>query len=765
MDARVPGRPALFQTGGACCTLAPLRRQATTLNVHFEASETQMKRTSTTSVLLLLLLLLQPLARAQTTPFLSDAEIRTLSNEISGDRAFEHIRWLTHWHRDSGMEGYFKAAEYVMQAAKEAGLEEVRFVEQPLEGRNYTARSAELWMVEPVEVKLADIGEHATYLADGSHDADLTAELVWVGDAREADFAGLDVRGKILLTSNNPQAAVERGVRQRGAVGVVTFQPSEGKSAWDFPDQIAWTRINPVTPPGGRDTFAFSLPPRKGEALRRLLSSTDMQDVFATGKRTPGGRAVLRAKVDTEFGEAPTGRTGFVEAVIRGTRPDREQIVLTAHLQEEQGSANDDASGCANLLELARVFTRLIKEGKMKRPERDLRFWWTDEIYSEYRYFQDQPGEVKKILANVHQDMTGANQAIGSRVQHLIFAPHSRTSYLDALFESVGTYLVQTNNGYLAASRQGGLPRPHTRPLYSTRGSRQGYNARFVPWFGSSDHLVFLEGAIGIPAVALINWDDEFIHSSDDDLDKIDQTQLRRNNFLIGAMAYFLAKAGPSDVPVVVSQTFAQGSRRLGNDIEVALRLLQEGRAAPDESWKMASVVIEQGVERERRALESARVFAAGDARALQLIEAATGRLRSRAAEIAVDLRTFYQQLHNSAPKTVTLTAAEQAASRRIPANVVPLEAYFTNRAKVPGSARGRLHGLMRDEVFNFVDGRRSYYDIYKAVYAEAQAAGEWYYGVVTLEDVTRLLDESVKAGALTLVPPARAAASPGGAG
>ena len=85
-----------------------------------------MKRTLALSVFLAVNLLLSPAAnvcRAQTTPFLSDEEIRTLSNEISGDRAFEHIRWLSHWHRDSGMEGYFKAADYVVQAAKDAGWE------------------------------------------------------------------------------------------------------------------------------------------------------------------------------------------------------------------------------------------------------------------------------------------------------------------------------------------------------------------------------------------------------------------------------------------------------------------------------------------------------------------------------------------------------------------------------------------------------------------------------------------------------------------
>src|ERR671914_2957443 len=103
-----------------------------------------MKRTLALSVFLIINLVLAPasnLCAAQTTPFLSDEEIRMLSNEISGDRAFEHIRWLSHWHRDSGMEGYFKAADYVLKAAKEVGLEEVRFVEQPLQGPNYTARA------------------------------------------------------------------------------------------------------------------------------------------------------------------------------------------------------------------------------------------------------------------------------------------------------------------------------------------------------------------------------------------------------------------------------------------------------------------------------------------------------------------------------------------------------------------------------------------------------------------------------------------------
>jgi Zn-dependent M28 family amino/carboxypeptidase len=688
-------------------------------------------------------------AFAQTTPFLSDAEIRMLVNEISGDRAFEHIRWLTHWHRDSGMEGFFKAADYVAQAAKEAGLQEVRFIEQPLDRPNYTARSAELWMIEPVEVKLADIGEHAVYLADGSHDADVTAELVWIGDGSEAALKDLDVAGKIVLTDANPGAAVQNAVWEKGAAGVVSYVISESKTLMDYPDQVAWGRI-PIDPPEGKKgTFAFILPPRKGETLRRILATDEMQDYFATGKRTKGGRVVLKAKVDTEISETKQGRTGFVEGWIRGAKYHDQQIVITAHLQEEKGSANDDGSGSGNILELARAFNKLIQEGKMKPPLRDLRFWWTDEIYSEYRYFRDNPNEPKKFLANLHQDMTGAKQSMGNRVQHLIYAPHSRTSFLDAMLESVGTFLIQTNNGFLAAGRQGGLPHPYSRPIYSLFGTRDNYNAMLVPYFDSSDHRCFLEGAIGVPAIGLINWPDDFIHSSDDDLDNIDPTQLRRNNFLISALAYFLAFAEDDKVPLLAGETFTQGAKRLANDLQVAVRVLRDSTHAPEASWKDASLMIEQGVQRELRALNSVRVFAGANANANAIIQSLATQMSRKEKDLMTDLQACYRQLHGNAPPPFKLTDEELAASKKFPANAATPEAYFANRANVKFD--GNLHGLMRDEVYNFVDGKRSYYDIYKAVRAEALAGGAWYYGTVSLKEVAGLLDAAVAAKALVL--------------
>jgi hypothetical protein len=160
-------------------------------------------------------------------------------------------------------------------------------------------------------------------------------------------------------------------------------------------------------------------------------------------------------------------------------------------------------------------------------------------------------------------------------------------------------------------------------------------------------------------------------------------------------------------------------------------------------------MLIEQGVEREVRAIQSARVFAAADRNALQKIDELARRMSAKTNELMPDLETVYRQLHGSNPKPIALNAEEQAATRKVPANVASLADYFDRRNNVDFD--GGLHTLMFTEVFNFVDGRRSYYDIYKAVYAESQAAGSWYYGTVTLKDVVALLDAGVKAKALTL--------------
>jgi hypothetical protein len=260
--------------------------------------------------------------------------------------------------------------------------------------------------------------------------------------------------------------------------------------------------------------------------------------------------------------------------------------------------------------------------------------------------------------------------------------------------------------------------------------------------------MCFVEGAIGVPAVAMINWDDDFIHSTDDDLDKLDQTQLRRNGFLIASMAYYLSFAESDDLALLAGETYSQGGKRLANDLKVAIESIK-GSQNREEGWKDATMVVEQGVKREIRALNSMRVFAGSDPRANQIIEKMIARTSARGRELVADIEAYYEQMHGGKPPAQRLTEEELAANKKIPVNAATLQDYFTNRNSV--TFNGNLHVLMRSEVYNFVDGERSYYDIYKAVRAEAMAAGSWYYGVVTLKDVVNLLDASVQAKALVL--------------
>jgi hypothetical protein len=61
------------------------------------------------------------------------------------------------------------------------------------------------------------------------------------------------------------------------------------------------------------------------------------------------------------------------------------------------------------------------------------------------------------------------------------------------------------------------------------------------------------------------------------------------------------------------------------------------------------------------------------------------------------------------------------------------------------------LHPMLRFEALNFADGRRSAWEVYEAVSAEALSAGEWYYGSVSPADVAAVLEAGAQAGALTL--------------
>jgi hypothetical protein len=683
-------------------------------------------------------------AYAQRSPFLPDATYRALVNEVSGDIAFEHVRWFTHYHRPmGGSEGFEAVAKYVEQKAREYGLEDVRYI--PLKGdtKSWTAAVGELWLLAPEERRLAYSKEIPLALADYSRDADIpSAELVDVADGvADSDYTGKDVNGRIVLASGDLEKVMNAAVWKRGALGIVAFTTSR---APDHPDQYPWMRIPVENKEKTRQgTFAFVLSHREGSRLRRQMA--------AHGAPT----FKVSAKVKSVFREPPS--QAIVEALIRGTEIHDRDVVLTGHLQEEMFSANDDASGCANVLEIARALKKAIDEGRLKRPRRDIRFWWVDEISAEEQYFADHPGERRQFLANINQDMVGARQSAGSRVQFVTRPPFSRASFLGDVVESIVVSLAQGNTAYLSAIQaRGATPgRPaededrYTRPILSRLGTGERYDARVIPFHNNTDHQVFNMRIIGVPGVTFTNWPDDYIHSSDDDLWQIDPTQLKRNAIAVAATAYYLASFEDQDAPALLALMSGRAGERLGRDETAALTMLS---TAPEtERAKVAERarrLVREAVRRERRALDSVGALVGSDSPAGRSAAAVAAALPDERA-IEARLAAAYSRATGQKLSFQDVAADEdRAAAARVPNPVDDVQGFLDRRKEL--KRPDGLHPLMAYEALNYADGTRSYREIFEAVAAEADAAGEWYYGSVSFADVAQYLDSAVKAGVLT---------------
>jgi len=550
----------------------------------------------------------------------------------------------------------------------------------------------------------------------------------------------------MVLASGSPGAVMSPAVWERGALGIVYYNAARGV---DHPDQVAWIHLSSQAPKGKQNTFAFSISYRAGMELKRRLASGPgggaIPGMFAAGLRS-GEKIVLRATVSAEFEENPM--QWMVEGWIKGSKIHDQALVLTAHIQEEQFSANDDNSGCANLLEIGRALMKLIREGTLARPARDLRFWWANEISGEYAYFAAHPEERAKVLANVNQDMVGARQSLASRIQHITRTPDSRPSYLNDVVESIATLAARGNSAYLSAG-QAGSRTPYSKPILSHFGTRERYGVEIVPFFTNTDHMVFNDGIIGVPGVTLTNWPDPYIHSSDDDLWQVDPTQLQRNAFVVAATAYYLAALEPAGLPVLATQVHTGVGRSLSNALARATEML----ALAPPSMRPATFhdglnLINQATRRAAATLDSLGAFQPEPRVQAQLAEwkkavAAAGEARQKALGDHYRLLTGQAELPPQ-----QLSDIEKRMAGKVPEVAAGVADYIEKRFTLRG---GALHGVMAYELANFVDGKRTCLDVYRALRAEAQAVGEWYYGTVTAQQVEDTLERAVKAGLLRL--------------
>ena len=179
-----------------------------------------------------LLLFASQAAAQQKPPLLPEPVVAALANELSGDRALVTIVEISKNHRTRGSRPFRAAADYIVARAREAGLEEARVESFPADGKIFygTQRSrlpwdaefAELWEMQrdgnawKQKELVTSWANQPMSVAQDSENGDVTAELVDVGaGTNDSAYAGKDVRGKLILTSSQPEAVVPLGVRKR----------------------------------------------------------------------------------------------------------------------------------------------------------------------------------------------------------------------------------------------------------------------------------------------------------------------------------------------------------------------------------------------------------------------------------------------------------------------------------------------------------------------------------------------------------------------
>lgn len=663
-----------------------------------------MKRAATVLAVILEGLLVSANLRAQQPPLLPEKTVSALAGELSGETAKRNLEFLARLHRQRGSRDFHSAAEFIVARARDYGLTDAHIEQFPADGKIFygTQRSrpawdadfAELWEMKqndgqwvPVE-RFGDFQAMPVTLAEDSESADVTADLIDVGGGTsEQDYARKDVRGKIVLVSAQPGGAVEAlAVEKFGAAGIVSYAQNQ-PNAWQGEDDnlVRWGHLDsfPKTP-----TFAFMVSLRTARALRGRLSRGESIRMHA----------IVKAGRHAGFYDVAT-------ATIPGADPklSSQEIVFSCHLDHERPGANDNASGCVTILEIARTLQKLIAEGRIPRPARTIRFVWPAEVEGTLALLNGKPELVPHILAVVHMDMVGGGEVTKS-IFHVTRAPVSLPTFLNDVAEAFGEFVNDQSYEFAATGHA-------AYPLVAPEGSKQALLAQFSEFTPGSDHDVYECGSYRIPAIYLNDWPDRYIHTNFDAAANIDPTKLLRAAFIGGASGYFLASFGQGDVAPIMQQIQAGALRR------TAAALQRRDALVAQNDTRDANYFLGMEIQSEDAAFQS-----------IQRFEPLTNDQRVATSRFISDL---------SRTTNVGGTAGDSAGDQILsftrspePKGVMSVFGYdyFIDHY---GADRARslkifsyegLRGSGEDyayEVLNFVDGSRNAQDIRDAVSAE----------------------------------------------
>jgi aminopeptidase YwaD len=706
-------------------------------------------------------------AQGQKPPLLPEQDVAALANELSGETAKRNLEVIATFHRQRGARGFHSAAQLVAERAREYGLSDVAILEFPADGKifygtqrsrpGWDAEVGELWEVKDVreveevkeksaETKIASYAAEPVVLAEDSESPDVTAELVDVGEGtKESDYAGRDVKGKIVLVSASPGAVQDLAVGRFGAAGIVSYAQNQ-KTAWWGEDEnlIRWGHLETFTE---HKTFAFMV---------SLKTVRGMRERLARGEKI-ALHAVVKAGQHAGNYEVVTATIPGADAKLK-----EEEIAFSCHLDHQRPGANDNASGCVTILEVARTLQKLISEGKLARPSRTIRFIWPPEIEGTLALLNGprggfetwdihessgpierrKPAEAprypsgaplggysgpelaKRIKAVIHMDMVGGGPETKA-VFHVTRGPMSLPSFVHDVAWAFAEFVNEESYKFAATGKA-------EFPMVAPEGGKEPLRAEYSAYTMGSDHDVYQDSSFGIPAIYMNDWPDRYIHTNFDTAANIDTTKLKRAAFIGAASGYFLAGMNDYAAKGAIGAV-EQGRYFRAEEVQRRLSQLQGYNLGVQiRSFVSSERIIDNSIWREYPALLNS-----------------TDSLLEGFISIDELSKRAKFQLPATGGNGLRFVRSQQPKG---PLAVFGYD-YFADHAKAEGVATPKLmsyEGLWGSgeeyayEVLNFADGKRNVLEIQEAVSAE--------YGWVSVDMVVEYLRALEKIGLVSEV-------------
>ncbi|MCA1036723.1 MULTISPECIES: M28 family peptidase [Bacillus] len=397
----------------------------------------------------------------------------SLIKRISAEKIYQSITDLSQSPRVAGTASEDQAVQYIKQKFESYGYKtEI----QPFTFYGYTPPEKIELTVQGAEEPLSPAP--FTYTVNGN----VTAELAEAGLGTKEDAAAADLEGKIALIQRGEISFAEKvlNAAEQGAAGVLIYNNADGPLSGTLGE------ANEEYIP------AAALSKAEGESLSARLAEGE---TFTANLVIEGADA----------GEKTSHNVIAVKKPTNKKKDTGEVIVLGAHHDSVAGApgANDDASGTAMTLELARVFKNIPTDSEI----RFVTFGAEELGLLGSRHYVENLSDKEQdsIIANFNLDMVGSRDA-GDLV----------------MLTADGEPNLVTELAQKSSLKLNGTATPYG----------QG---------GRSDHVPFAEA--GIPAALFIHSPSEpWYHTPEDTIDKISKDKLQDVAEIVGSAIYDQAK-------------------------------------------------------------------------------------------------------------------------------------------------------------------------------------------------------------------------------